>query len=255
MKNISALLLLSLVTVACSKSGGGGGSSDGLTEAITPTTTSGSSSGGTTGSTTGGSTTGGTTGSSTGGGTTGGTTGSTTGSSTQVPNGALTFDTNIVFVNFSANSKEKVYKAADLIKQVVATKAFRDAVLAHKYNGKKQFNNNLGLTNTQIYNKILNASEKLTPGNNNTLDVELELYTDDTTVVGYTFGSSKRIWMNTKYFNKFYPYQVSANLFHEWLHKIGFGHDYEATEGRPYSVPYAVGTIMRNMAKKFYNNN
>lgn len=245
MKNISALLLLSLLVTACSGSGGGGSEAP-QAQTLTPSTTSGSSSGGTTGGTSSGGTTG-----STSGGTTGGTTGST---SAEVPNGALTFETNIKFVNFSANNKEKVYKASDLIKQVVATKAFRDAILNHKFNGKKQFNDNLGLTNAQIYQRILNASEKLTPGNNNTLDVELELYTDETNVVGYTYPNSKRIWMNTKYFNKFYPYQVSANLFHEWLHKIGFGHDYEATPNRPYSVPYAVGTIMRNMAKKFYNN-
>lgn len=230
MKIISPLLLGFLLISACSKSGSGNENEIDVTQAFSPSevvttkpnTTSSNSS-------------------------------TSNSTSSELPNGALTFETNITFSNFSATNKEKVYKAADLIKQVVATKEFRSAVLAHKYKGIKQFNNNLGLTNTQIYNKILEASENLSPGKNNTLDVELELYTDTTNVVGYTYPSSKRIWMNTKYFNKFYPYQVSANLFHEWLHKIGFGHDYEATTGRPYSVPYAVGSIMRNMAKKFYN--
>lgn len=172
-----------------------------------------------------------------------------------VPTAADTFEVNARLFGFSVNQEEKVHQASELIKQVVASQEFKNRVLNHKYKGKKTFVDNNGLTNAQIYSKILEAAEKVAGGGaNNTMDLELELYTDSTNVVGYTLPSVVRVWMNTKYFNGFKPYQVAGNMFHEWLHKIGFGHDYEATASRPYSVPYAVGYIIRDMAKKYYNS-
>ena len=58
--------------------------------------------------------------------------------------------------------------------------------------------------------------------------------------------------MNTKYFDRYTPYQVAGNLTHEWLHKMGFTHDSAATSTRPYSVPYAVGYIVRQLAGELY---
>lgn len=172
--------------------------------------------------------------------------------STPVPNAALTFDANVKMIGFSRNQEEKVLDAVDLIKQVVATDEFKDRILNHKYNGRKTFVNNNGLSNAQIYAKILEGAEKLNPKKNNTLDVTLELYYVNANVIGYTLPTVNKIWMNTKYLNKFTPVDVTDNLFHEWLHKVGFGHAYKATPSRKYSVPYAVGYIMKDLARKYY---
>ncbi len=172
-----------------------------------------------------------------------------------VPVAADTFEVNARLFGFNVNQEDKVNRAAELIKEVVASQEFKNRVLNHKYKGKKTFVDNNGLSNAQIYAKILEAAEKVAGGGaNNTMDLELELYADTTNVVGYTLPSVVRVWMNTKYFNTFKPYQVAGNMFHEWLHKIGFGHDYDATASRPYSVPYAVDYIIRDMAKKYYNS-
>lgn len=170
--------------------------------------------------------------------------------STPAPETASTFEINAKMSKFTATQEAKVHAAFELIKQVVASDEFKSKILNFKFNGKKQFNDNNGLTNTQIYKKLLEGSEKLTPGKNNAMDLTLETYYVDANVIGYTKASIKTIYMNTKYLNTFEPYQVAMNLTHEWLHKLGFGHDAESNSSRPYSVPYGIGYIMRDMAKK-----
>jgi len=166
-----------------------------------------------------------------------------------VPNLALTWDANIYFVNFSTSDEEKVLTAVELMKRVIASEEFKNAVINHTYNGQKTFVDNDGYSNSEIYQIILEGAEII--GNrtkNNTLDVELELYYALTNTVGYTYSNTTRIWMNTKYFNTFSPSSVAGNLMHEWLHKLGFGHASTWSESRDYSVPYAIGRIMSSMA-------
>lgn len=171
--------------------------------------------------------------------------------STPVPSMALTWDANVNFVNFTTEQENKVMDAVDLIKQVIASDAFKNKILNYTYKGKKSFIDNNGLSNAQIYQKILEGSEKLNPGKNNTMDITVETYYVDANVIGYTLPSINKIYMNRKYFNNFTPVQISANMVHEWLHKLGFNHDYEATATRPYSVPYAVGYIVKALAAKY----
>jgi hypothetical protein len=37
---------------------------------------------------------------------------------------------------------------------------------------------------------------------------------------------------------------------HEWLHKIGFSHAVKDTPERIYSVPYAIGYIVKGIARE-----
>lgn len=170
---------------------------------------------------------------------------------TGLPPQALTFDTNVDLVNFTPEQTEKYNKALEIVKLVVATEEFRSQVLNHTYGGLKTFANNKGLSNAQIYQSILEAAEGLHPAKNNAIDLEVQLYYENNNVVGYTNPSTPRIWVNTKYFDTYLPNSVAANLFHEWLHKIGYAHDSSATVQRPYSVPYAVGYMVGNIGKNF----
>lgn len=188
---------------------------------------------------------------------TGSDTGSNNGSETpvennpSVPTAALTFGANVYFVNFTAAQEDKYNKAIEIVKKVVASEAFRTKVLNHTYEGKKTFVDNNGKTNAQIYQMILDGAEKLQPAKNNAMDVEVELYYAANTTVGYTYASSKRIWVNTKYFNTYTPASVAGNLFHEWLHKVGFGHAASYSVSRDYSVPYAIGRMISTMGKNY----
>lgn len=167
-----------------------------------------------------------------------------------VPSAALSFHVNLKLQNFSGNQESKVLEAAELIKQVVASDEFKNKILNHKYKGKKTFVDNGGLSNAQIYKKILEGSERLNPGIDNKMDLDLMVYSDASNTVGYTYPDVERVWMNSKFLNQNIPAEVTTNMMHEWLHKIGFKHEVKATPSRPYSVPYAVGYIVRSLAKR-----
>ena len=168
----------------------------------------------------------------------------------QVPEAALTFDCNISMVGLSKIREGKILSAVEVIKQVVSTEEFRTGILSHKFLGKRGFADNKGLTNSQIYHKILAGAERLNGEENNTMDLEVLLYTNlGSNTIGYTFPSSHRVFINTKYFTKLSTEKIAANLVHEWLHKLGFSHDAVKTEKRKYSVPYAVGRMIGKFGK------
>lgn len=168
-----------------------------------------------------------------------------------LPREATTFGTSVDLVNFSLEQEEKMEKAIEIIKLVVATEEFRTRILNYTYNGTKQFVDNGGYSNGQIYQIILNAAERLQPTKNNQLDAEVELYYATTNVVGYTYPNTKRIWVNTKYFNSYTAAGVAHNLFHEWLHKLGFNHATTWSSSRDSSVPYAIGNIIGDIGRNF----
>ncbi|MCM2349373.1 MAG: hypothetical protein NDI69_05075 [Bacteriovoracaceae bacterium] len=232
-KMLAIMLLMSLMTVSCNKDGTATTTDDPTQTTIEPTTDG-----------------------------SGDTTDPTTDDTADVPAPippststlpalALSFKTNVLLYNLTASQEDKYNDAVALVKKVVGTEAFRKAVLNHTYNGSKLYANNNGLTNSQIYQSILDAAEKLTPAKNNTLDVGVKFYYTNNSVVGYTNGSITYINVNTKFFNNYDINEVAGNLFHEWLHKLGYGHDSSATARRPYSVPYAIGYMIRNLGKNF----
>ena len=168
-----------------------------------------------------------------------------------VPTLAMTFDTNVTPIGTTSPQEAKIQAAEMKIKDVVGSEEFRSAVLNHTYGGKKTFVDNKGLTNAQIYQKILDGAETLQPKKNNAMDMFVKLYYQNSIVVGYTTTGSKTINMNTKYFNTYTSSGVSHNMMHEWLHKLGFTHAASYSVSRNYSVPYAIGNIMGKLAVKY----
>lgn len=154
------------------------------------------------------------------------------------------FKTKIRTVNFSATNRQKVLKAAELIRRVVNSPEFKEEIL----NGR--FTETMGLTNLEIYKKIMHGSERLSPRVDHEMDLEVETFYADAVTVGYTIPSSSRVYMNRKYLHRYKPSEVTSNLMHEWLHKIGFEHEEEDSPARRASVPYSVGYLVRQMAKK-----
>ena len=169
----------------------------------------------------------------------------------QVPVEASMFEAQITFVNFGRDQEEKVHQAVEIIKNVIKSKEFKYYVTNYTYQGRKQFNDNKGLSNEEIYQILLNGSEELRPDQDFEMDLELELYYSSRNTVGYTNPDTMRIWMNTKYFDVFRPHEVAGNVFHEWTHKLGFDHATTYSEARDHSVPYAVGYLIRDLGKKY----
>lgn len=168
-----------------------------------------------------------------------------------VPNEAMTFETNVKLFKFEANDEDKLYKALEIIKTVVASNEFRNKVINFTYKGEKKYVDNKGMTNEQIYQAVLDGKEDLLPVVDNEMDLELELYYSWSSTVGYTTPGALRIFMNTKYFDPYTPAEVAGNVFHEWTHKLGFDHAQRYSVERDSSVPYALGYIMRDLGRQY----
>ncbi len=170
---------------------------------------------------------------------------------TAVPTLALTFDTDVNTYSMTSSQEAKIQKAEEKIRRVIGSETFRSRILNHTYGGVKKFNNNNGLTNSQIYTKVLEGMESYLKSKNNTMDLNVKVYYQNSSTVGYTTTTSQYINMNTKFLNSYTSNQVARNMTHEWLHKLGFGHAVSYSTSRNYSVPYAVGSIMEELAAKY----
>jgi hypothetical protein len=162
--------------------------------------------------------------------------------------GAILFEPRINYINFTAEEKKKVEDALKVVKSIIQSKELRRSIASFTFQGTKQFAQNGGLTNMQIYSKIIEGAEVLNPEENWAMDLELELYRDRSSTVGYTYPDTMRVWVNRKYFDTFSSAEIAGNIFHEWMHKIGFEHDRKSTARRPYSVPYGLGYLIRDLA-------
>ncbi|MBN22981.1 MAG: hypothetical protein CL678_16975 [Bdellovibrionaceae bacterium] len=170
---------------------------------------------------------------------------------------ALAGDLTVSFLhlnNFYPEDRDKIYAAAEVFETVINSEEFKEAILNFTYNGKKEFVDNNGMTNQEVYDTIMRGAEGYLNEPNHQADLDLQLYWarwwKKWRVVGYTYPNTSRIYMNKYYFNVFTPSDVAGNMAHEWMHKIGFDHDFNRTARRPYSVPYAVGDLISEIAQK-----
>lgn len=131
--------------------------------------------------------------------------------------------------------------ACTMLENVVNSVEFRERLLAKKLVRTE------GLTNLQIYQKIMSGAEDLSPEHDGEIDVHVVIYHKHNKVVGYTYPSTVKTWLNRKFFSKYDYSEVACNLFHEWLHKLGFGHVSATDYG---SVPYALGYLVEEMIKE-----
>lgn len=154
---------------------------------------------------------------------------------------AESFNVSAKLINFSPDQEQKVQTALEIIRKIIPSEEFKNAVINKQYRGKKIYVDNLGLSNEEIYQKIINEGK---------IDLELKLYNEESNTIGYTYPNIIRIYINQKYFNRFSPSQVADNLVHEWLHKIGFNHEFKYSKTRDHSVPYSIGYLVRELASK-----
>lgn len=167
-----------------------------------------------------------------------------------VPTLAETFVTNVFMYNGTSAQRSKIDLAEQKLREVIQSEEFKNRVLNFTYNGSKKFIDNNGLTNSQIYYKILNAAEKLLPVIDNELDLNIKTYYTSSSTVGYTSSNINYINFNTKFLNSYSVSETAKTMIHEWLHKLGFGHAYYYSTSRNYSVPYGIGKIMMDLAAK-----
>lgn len=165
-----------------------------------------------------------------------------------VPMEAMTFETRIHTEGMTVEQEMEVQKAAEIIKLVVASQEFKDRILNHTVNGVKKFLNNNGLTNEEIYQKILEAAEDGTLTKDNVMEITLELIPETTKSRIYRLiAGVKKIFYYLNLFQNTTPAGIAQNIFQQWLGKIGF----TAPEGTSKSVQEAVAKIIGELGKKY----
>lgn len=64
------------------------------------------------------------------------------------------------------------------------------------------------------------------------------------------YAANGRIHLRDTYLKNGSPKYIAATLIHEWLHTIGYKHDFFFTKKRPFSVPYAIGTLISSFKEQ-----
>jgi len=152
--------------------------------------------------------------------------------------------------DFNTEDEAKMREALARMEIVVNSIEFKEKVINFEWNGQRQFNDNDGLTNEEIYQKLMSGYEDLLPVEDSEIDLDLTLYYRNNSTVGYTYPDTVRVWVNNKFFAGYNYGQVAANAIHEWTHKVGFGHDFNNNSDRPFSVPYGIGSIVKEMVNE-----
>lgn len=143
---------------------------------------------------------------------------------------------------FSNEQLQKYFKAVELTQVILNSEEFYKELM------KLKLTNTKGMSNQQIYDKMMSGAEDLEPIPDNEADVFITMYYKNNRVVGYTYPSTRETWVNSKFFNSYDPADIGCNLVHEWLHKLGFGHE-SASEHT--SVPYAVGYLVEKLIREY----
>jgi len=142
--------------------------------------------------------------------------------------------------------------ATALIEKVMNSEEFKQAVLNFSYAGVPGFVQNNGLDNQQLYDLLMSGAEALPTQTaaDHVMDFDLEMYTGRASVLGYTNPGTLTVWINSNFYDYATVNEIAMNLTHEWCHKMGFDHDYYNTARRPYSVPYGIGYLVRDLGAK-----
>lgn len=113
------------------------------------------------------------------------------------------------------------------------------------------FEDNLGLADQEIYQKIMKGAEVLDPTEDHEADIYMKIdRRNKRGVIGYTYPKTNWQWVYSWVLEEFTQEEVAMNIVHEWLHKLGFDHDFFNTPEREHSVPYAVGYFVRDYKGK-----
>jgi len=143
----------------------------------------------------------------------------------------------------TAEYQAKIQKAISVFEKVVNSEEFKEEVLNYEFRGKKQFVDNLGLSNQQVYNKILAGAEYGTKADNKA-DLFLFLDKRQRNGIGYTYPGCNNIYTYEWFFKQAEVNEFAGHIAHEWCHNLGFDHDFRRTRKCKHSVPYAIGNII-----------
>lgn len=162
--------------------------------------------------------------------------------------------------NFDNNEVLKMCGSLDHALQALNSQYFKTWCLNHTYKKKvktgwfkskmvevKGFHKNNGLSNQEIYDLIMEGRERLQPDTVGHINAIIKI--DDRNkkgVLGYTYANSIPQYIYNWFFKSGTFFDVAGNVIHEWMHKLGFTHEFRFNSLRQYTVPYSVGYFVRD---------
>lgn len=147
----------------------------------------------------------------------------------------------------------RLQEAFGVIEKVMNSNEFKNKVISYQGSGSKGgYTSNKDMTNEEIYEFLMQGKELIdgetTQGEMN-LDVKRYKPWYSSKVIGRTRpGKDKWIEVNGQHYSRMGVAGMASNITHEWIHLNGFYHD-SAKDHE--SVPYKVGYIVEELAKKY----
>lgn len=173
-------------------------------------------------------------------------------------------------LNLKVNGKPyggaKITKAAELVAFALGSKEFKEFVIDFSFVRTnctgflfwKKCKNIIfnrfhytDMTNEGVYAKIISGAETLSPSTDGEIDIEVEVdHRYRRGVIGYTYPTLPTQYIYKSFLDSADVYDVAGNIAHEYIHKLGFGHEFKKTVDRENSVPYAVGYWVETFLRK-----
>lgn len=160
--------------------------------------------------------------------------------------------------------------AFSVLSEIVNSKEFKTMVISYerdvkvgKYTIKSRSyaknylwkNSSQNLTNEQIYDVLMRGDEKMrvnTLGEMN-INSRINRKLGPNTIGATSPATSAFMTMNWAFYKNFNSYEMASNVVHEWTHLLGFLHGENSTKHQ--EVPYVVGAIVKELARKIIKEN
>lgn len=165
----------------------------------------------------------------------------------------MIFRVKITTSRFTETQAKMIIDAGKLVEECFNTGSFKSFVMNHTANGELDGNKGFHYTketNEEIYKKIMSGAETLDPQADSEADIFIELDRSYSwSAIGYTYDNTKWQWIYNRFFKGASVASIASNIAHEYMHKLGYDHEYKWTALREFSVPYAVGYFVERYAK------
>ena len=173
------------------------------------------------------------------------------------------FEVKILTEGLDVNEERVIQAAGKHMQYVFNHERFKEWVLGFSYVYKSTtgrlwwkktyeekrncFANNQGLSNFQVYNKLMSGVEYLDPELDSQADIFVKIDRRNRRgVIGYTYQNTKWQYIYHWVLDSWGIKDVAGNIAHEYAHKCSFDHAYYYTAERPFSVPYSIGSFVSN---------
>ena len=149
-------------------------------------------------------------------------------------------------------SSERFLKIKDQIETVINSDLFKQKILSASFHGEtSEYKNS---PNNHIYEYIMMGAETLSPMVDYRWDIVIDEYYTKDGVVGYTLPNTPTQFINERLLANMSDMDLGSWVGHEYLHKIGFKHDFFSTPRRPNSVCYQFNRIYEDCFMMIYHN-